>query len=499
MTESGRKAAFKDISNWKWFVLVAILLRGSLWLYFGHLVNVHLPADQKIYSHFVKDDYMFFFDPVDNFFRTGTFGYYGNVPFTGRMPGYSTVYFLFRLIFSQQIAAHCVIGLQFLLSSISVYVLALTSYKIFESRRAFYITYCLYVLAVFPGFFDFIIVAESFSVSALIFVLFFLTRYIKEGNRTKDLILSGTFLAWTIFLREYTGLLIAVIPTTLVAYHFLSKKDGFVKAVKAGVLFCIPFIVADTAWTIRNYIGTGKIIPIASADVDTYGKLYSSSWNAIEDLVYTWGENGAPFDKNGLAFYYRTPSVKTNFKFPDRLFNGVTTYNADSLVHLRQLYANYYYTTDTTVEHINQKKIEYLCALYKNDYITHNHFAYWVVKPIKDLKYLMFFSGTGYLPMPPFSQCNVLEKGIKLVFTVLYFIIIICSIAGIICYFLFKRGRDFMPWLMLISCVSIAGILIMVSILQEPRYSVHIFMMLVLFASYFIDKVLLKRVKQLEN
>ncbi|HXP51252.1 MAG TPA: hypothetical protein VN922_14940, partial [Bacteroidia bacterium] len=178
MAESNIKAAFKDISNWKWFVLVAILLRGPLWLYFGHLVNVHLPADQKIYSHFVKDDYMFFFDPVDNFFRTGTFGYYGNVPFTGRMPGYSAVYFLFRLIFSQQLAAYCVVGLQFLLSSISVYVLALTSYKIFESRRAFYITYCLYVLAVFPGFFDFIIVAESFSVSALIFALFFLTRYI---------------------------------------------------------------------------------------------------------------------------------------------------------------------------------------------------------------------------------------------------------------------------------------------------------------------------------
>ncbi|HXP51276.1 MAG TPA: hypothetical protein VN922_15060, partial [Bacteroidia bacterium] len=306
-------------------------------------------------------------------------------------------------------------------------------------------------------------------------------------------------LAWTIFLREYTGLLIAVIPTAIVAYHFLSKKDDFIKAIKAGVLFCIPFIIADAAWTARNYIGTGKIIPIASADVDTYGKLYSSSWNAIEDLVYTWGENGAPFDRNGLAFYYRTPSVKTNYKFPDRLFNGVITYNADSLVHLRQIYANYYYTTDTAVERINQKRIEYLCALYKNDYITHNHFAYWVIKPIKDLKYLMFFSGTGYLPMPPFLQCNMLEKGIKLVFTVLYFIIIICSIAGIICYFLFKRGRDFMPWLMLISCVSIAGILIMVSILQEPRYSVHIFMMLVLFASYFIDKVLLKKVKQPEN
>ena len=174
------KELFSDITNWKWFVFIAILLRGPLWLYFGHWVNVHLPEDQKIYSHFVRDDYMFFFDPVDTYFRTGTFSYSHNIPFTGRMPGYSIIYMLFRFLFSQKAAAFCVVGLQFLLSSVSVYVLALTSSKIFESKRAFYITFCLYVLAVFPGFFDFIIVAESFSVSALIFTLFFGTERAHE-------------------------------------------------------------------------------------------------------------------------------------------------------------------------------------------------------------------------------------------------------------------------------------------------------------------------------
>jgi len=483
------KELFSDITNWKWFVFIAILLRGPLWLYFGHLVNVHLPEDQKIYSHFVRDDYMFFFEPVDTYFRTGTYSYSHNIPFTGRMPGYSIIYMLFRFIFSQKAAAFCVVGLQFLLSSISVYVLALTSSKIFESKRAFYITFCLYVLAVFPGFFDFIIVAESFSVSALIFTLFFLTKYIKEGYKTSDLMLSGLFLTWTIFLREYTGLLIVVFPIAIGIHHLFIKKHGLAKAFMAGLLFCIPFILADATWTTRNYIATGKIIPITSSDEDAYGKLYSASWNAIDDLVYTWGENGAPFDLNGMAYYYRTPSAKSNYKFPERIFKNVTTYNTDSLVHLRQLYSNYYTSHDTAAEKMYEAGILKLTALYKNDYISHNAFAYYVIKPIKGIKYLMFFSGTGYLPMPPFSGCNAIEKAIKVVFTLLYFLVLICSFIGIIWYIIKNKTRGFMPWLLLLSALPIIYVIIIYCPVQEPRYFVHLFMILVLFASYFFDRI----------
>src|ERR1700722_8680741 len=116
------KTAFSDTSNWKWFVLLAVLVRGPLWFYFGHLVSIHLPADQRVYTYFVRDDYSYFFDPVDNFFKNGTYSYSNNTPFTGRLPGYSVIYFLFRLICSPQPAAYCVIALQFILSSLSVYV-----------------------------------------------------------------------------------------------------------------------------------------------------------------------------------------------------------------------------------------------------------------------------------------------------------------------------------------------------------------------------------------
>jgi len=261
-----------------------------MWLYLGYLVNLNLPGSEKLYSYFIKDDYAYFFDPVDNFLKTGTFSYFNNIPFTGRMPGYSIVYLLFRFIFSKQIAAYCVVGTQFLLSSVSVYILALTSYKIFNSKRVFYVTFCLYILAVFPGFFDLIIVPESFSVSSLIFTFYFLVCYLKEGYKTKYLILSGAFLTWTIFLREYTGLLIIIFPIVLCINEYFILKRGTLKAIKVVFLFCLPFIAADSLWVTRNYIDTGKFIPLESATDQVYGKLYSPSWSAIDNLCIPGGK-----------------------------------------------------------------------------------------------------------------------------------------------------------------------------------------------------------------
>src|SRR5581483_4990284 len=132
------KSLFANPFNWFAFILLAIILRGILWAYFGHLVHIHLSGDEVIENYFVKDDYLYFFHPVDNYFLNGHYAYLAGVPFTGRMPGYTIVYFLARLIFSQQIALWAVILLQFLLSAISVYVLSLIAYNLFNSKRAFY-------------------------------------------------------------------------------------------------------------------------------------------------------------------------------------------------------------------------------------------------------------------------------------------------------------------------------------------------------------------------
>lgn len=487
------KSAFGNPFNWFAFILLAILLRGILWAYLGHLAHVHLSGDEIIENYFVKDDYLYFFHPVDNYFSTGHYTYLTGVPFTGRMPGYAIVYFFARLIFSQQIALWVVILLQFLLSAISVYVLSLIAYYLFDNnKRAFYITYALYVLAVFPGFFDFFIIAESFSVSALIFSLCFLIKYFKIEPKQKYLVISGLFLAWAIFLREYIGVLIVVMPLVL-AYHLLFvKKETLKKTIMHLVLFCLLFGIFETAWVARNYAIKKQIILLESPIDEAYGKLYSKSWLALDNLVFTWGENASPFDKNSLGYYYRYPKAASTIKFPPRIFKGVTTYNADSLVKLRQLYDIYFNGTDTTGHAKLNVYIASRCEVYKQDYISHNVFSYWIIKPLKDLRYFVIFSGTGYLPMPPFSKCIFKEKLLKSVFCILYFLILIAGLIGLLLNSLKKSSARFLSVLVLLISLTITFSVIFYSEIQEPRYFVHVFALLVPFAAFTIDKIMPK-------
>jgi len=147
------------------------------------------------------------------------------------------------------------------------------------------------------------------------------------------------------------------------------------------------------------------------------------------------------------------------------------------------------------LEKATQNRILFLTNLYKHDYISHNYLSYILVKPIKGHKYFLLFSGTGYLPMPPFSKCNSFEKAIKILFSILYFVVLICANAGILKFILKERSRNNMILLlMLMSILMITGVIIFYSSAPEPRYSVHIFMICVIFASSFIGYLLPQKI-----
>lgn len=483
--------------NWKVFIIIAIILRGLLWLYFGHMVTANVAQSDTIEKYFVKDDYGYFFSPVDNYFKTGHYTYLDGVPFTGRLPGYSMVYFIFRLFFNQHISLFLIVGLQFLLSTVSVYVLSLISYFIFNNnKRCFHITYWLYILGVFPGFFDFFIIAESLSVSSLIFSIFYLTKYIKVEAKNRYLIFSGLFLAWTIYLREYTGLLMLLFPLVFGCYLLFTRKENIYKASKLVLLLCLPFIGFEAIWVTRNYVATKKIILITTPEEEAYGKLYSAPWEVIDNLIYSWGEIAAPFDKKALGYYYRNPKEPIGYNFPDRIFNGVTTYNEDSLVKLRNLYADYYFTNDTALTNKLEKEIINKCKIYRQDYISHNLFTYWVIKPMKDFNYIAFFSGTGYLPLPPHGQQHVETRFVRIIFCRLYYTILLSAFAGLIWYFFIFREASFIPLLCILSFAVIVLTLLYIgtinaySSVQEPRYFAHCVALVLPFSAYFFNKIL---------
>ena len=485
-------SAFSNPFNWKAFILLAIILRGLLWAYMGYLVSIHVEPTNRIETYFVQDDYGYFFTPVDNYFKSGHFTYLPSSTFTGRMPGYM-VYFLFRFLFTQQVSILLIIAMQFLLSAVSVYILGLIAYSIFNNnKRCFYATFFLYVLAIFPGFFDFFIIAESLSVSTLIFCLYYLTKYIKIEPKNRYLALSGFFLTWTIFLREYTGLLIAIIPLSLGYYYYFRKKEKFLFITKKLLLFCLPFIVCEGLWVARNYSATKQIILLEAPMEVAYGDLYSKSWQALDNLVFTWGENASPFDKTTLGYYYRNPKEAVSPNFPEQIFRNVTTYNKDSLLHLHSLYKSFFYNEDSTQKRLLDARIVSLCEIYKQDYVSHNFIHYWVIKPLNDLKYFILFSGTGYLPMPAYSNCSLLEKLIKIVFCSLYYLILLSGIIGFTASLFSKTIQSTMLIILFLIGLTIIGSVIFYSEIQEPRYFVHVFALFFPFSGFILSNFSLK-------
>jgi hypothetical protein len=294
-----------------------------------------------------------------------------------------------------------------------------------------------------------------------------------------------------VFLREYVGLLLVIFPLLIFLYHLLKQKESFIKSAWFGFLFCIPFITCDSLWIIRNYRVTERIIPLATLN-DAYGKLYSRGWFALDDLVYTWGENASPFDNTTLGYYFREPQEKIDVKFPPGIFRNVTTYNADSLINLRKLYKQYYFTADTTESNRAQERILTLCSLYKHDYVSHNFFRYWVVKPVKDLKLMVIFSGAGYLPLPVLSKSTVLQKVTKLGFSAFYYFILLFGLAGIVFYFRSKTGKHPVAVIAAIIVTLVPLTIIFTCPIEEARYFVHSFAILFLFASYSLSRLFFK-------
>src|SRR6185312_8001041 len=381
---------YADLSNWKLFFITAIVIKLAL-------LSFIITLAHNWHGLVIQPDDGSYFSAVDNFLYNHCYCYIANLPFAGRMPGYSLVYLLFRLVLSPTPAVMAVVVFQFLLSCISAYVLCLIAFNIFNSTRVAVLTFFLYCISAFPGIFDLYIVAESLSASVFIFTLYYLFKAFESfEKRNKYLFLSGIFLTWAIFLRPYIGIFIIIIPIFILSKLYVAKTATIKNLFISLLLFGLPFALCESAWVYRNYNATHRLILLEDDMQLSYGKVYSLPWLAIDNLVYTWGEDATNFNEGSAGSYFRNVQDKAFKGFPARVFHNVSTYNNDSLVHLKAMYMKYMTTRDTNESKALEATILKLSEVYKQDYITHNRFAYYTYKPYTCLKRLILSGGYRY-------------------------------------------------------------------------------------------------------
>jgi len=270
---------FPSSSTWVFWLCMGLLFKGVLFF-----IEIHDHSVDSVYQipGFIggtwgdTKSYLF---PIENLLNGQ--GYSPD----NRLPGYGIVYLPLAYLLTKGVACNMLIFLQFLMSSVSVYALALSTRNIFKNNNIFYIAFYLYAISSFSNCYDSILLTESFATSFLVFSVYYLSQYLIKDNR-KYVLLSGFFLAWVIFLRPVYVPLLAI----FFAFIFLNIKKWTMV-----FLVLLPFFLIDGAWTIRNFSLYKKVIPFTKSlhyfgenSYYPYVLTFCSAWGGYRSGGQTW-------------------------------------------------------------------------------------------------------------------------------------------------------------------------------------------------------------------
>jgi hypothetical protein len=464
------------------WIFLAIIIKGIILSFF--IYESHSLTPERMVSGVVvkQNDYGFFLGVVDNYFSTGIMTYIENKPFAGRMPGYGIPYLLLRYVFPQNTALLFLIFFQFILSSVSVYLLAKTSLIFTGNKKSFYFSFLVFSLSIYTGLYDIFTLSESFSVSAMIFTVYFLVSWQLERANWK-LLTAGFFLAWAVFLRPFLGIFIPVF--TLILFIWQLNKINFKTGITVVLLFISPFILFESLWVYRNYKVLGRFIPLETDMEESYGKytVYRNSTTSVRALINAWGGEAGEFYDNseGWWFHFTEGEDVKSYSFPSRIFNS--GFNKDSLIALKQIYnagADMKLSPEAR-DSMNLSAIN-IAERYRNQYIHTNKLRYYLLNPFVRIKKLVFSNPTLTLPLPKFQEMNFIEKILKIGYTGLYFLVLIFGSAGML-FYLLKMKRSFTGLLLIAIPVTLIITIISISDIFENRYFVNAYSPLIIFAS----------------
>ena len=479
--------------KWKFWIGVAIIVKTLFFVY--KLYEPHFP--NTIYTGtFAIDssDTISYIEPIENLLNHGTYSD------DFRMPGYGWIYFLFRLVFNQLVSLNLLVVFQLLLSSVSVFILALIAKSIFQKNLAFYLTFIIYCISTYVSLFDNQLLTESFCTSAIIFSTWFLVKFI-ENNNTKNIILSGLMLTWAIFLRPVIFPLLFLFSLYLLVVirkNNQLRKSGW----KIIIYFLLPFFLIDGYWIIRNYQHHNGIYPLTRTIY--YPGAYNSCFFELDNFVRAFGGSTIFWQPGAeITFFKPTPAYikrKIEVKFPAYIYTS--KFNYDSLLVLRDSLKELN-KPETSMERqknitdfLKNKSRAYTLSIKKE-----KPFLYYVSSKFILLKTFFIHSGTYNLFNKASFELNKFEYVIKIFYSMLYLSIVILGFSG--CIFMNAiaiKEKDYLPILIALIGLYIAIVFPFLFKSDEARYFVPGYPFFVIASVFVIMRLLVFfKIKFLKN
>lgn len=466
-------------SNWKFWVGLALIVKTAFFIY---LIGEKSTINEHYLGTFALDggDSISYIDPIENLLANGE--YYDDY----RMPGYGWLYFLLRLLMPLSIALNTTVILQLILSSLSVYVLALSSIKLFKHNYYFYTTFTLYGISTYVSLFETSLLTESFCTSTLIFSFFFL---LNESKNKYSLFLSGLFLTWSFFLKPALAPLIILFAAYVlfnVSSPFKINKLNW----KKMLFFLIPFLLIDGAWVIRNYNKYERIIPLTKS---VYYEGYNEGFE-LELFKFMQAFGGSIVHWNPgseITFFKPAPSHikrKIEVTFPENIYTS--KFNYDSLLTL-QKQTQKFQNDETSIEQkeILLNQIRSRLDTYTLSIKQEKPFLYYVSSRFKIMKTFFLHSGTYNLFSKPSFELTKIEFLVKIFYSLLYLFVIVFGILG--SFRMIIRKKINLTFLLIsFTALYISLVFPIMLKLDEFRYLVPGYPFLLLSSIYMLHKTI---------
>ena len=174
---------------------------------------------------------------------------------------------------------------QILLGSIAICIMMLLCKYICEdvvgndttSYRAMYLYLLLSVLSLHTLFYDGAILSDGPAITFVSFFSYSYYQYLMQNEKTKYLLISGTFMALLTLYRPYYA---AFYPALILhlGYHLWKSSKNVSFVLSRCFYMVLPFILMDSPWVIRNYVVFHRFVPF-------YDHIYYATGDRIQTCM----------------------------------------------------------------------------------------------------------------------------------------------------------------------------------------------------------------------
>lgn len=454
----------------RWTAIV-LFIKAVLFAYFFTQFRAYTDESWIVSEVAVKTGDTFgYIDPAEDFVQGN-----GYTSFC-RMPGFLPVYAPLSYIFGQSGAFVGVVVFQFFTSVLSVLLLASIAARWIRAEWTFGAVALLYSLSSFVSIWDHYLMSDSFSTSFMIFSLYLLIRFVDSGS-WRALVWSGFFLAWTIFFRQVSLVLVPVYAMLIWWYwpHSWFKR-GF-----ALVVFSLPLVLSIGAWTYYNFKKSERFIPLIASVGECYST-YTPQLLAIDKMIIDWGEDYLRWSQGSLAHWYLwEPWENRPIHIPERLLTSQC--NLDSLYTLRANYVIFLQDSNLVARERAGAKVLASVERFSTAYKQEKKFDFYITNRFRQLRMFLFPSRLDNMPGPAFGAMNVLQKGVKLGYYALFLLINLCGVLATVLALYKQRQHALfwlaLPWSFIVPLAVLLGY-------TEQRYFVPVYPFMLILAIWFV-------------